>query len=64
MDYCCRYSENEIHFNLMALISDRRVQYEKRIAELTKTVEVSSILVYFVAAMTPKILFAISGSAV
>lgn len=34
-----RYSENEIHFNLMALISDRRVQYEKRIAELTKTVE-------------------------
>jgi hypothetical protein len=44
MDYCCRYSENEIHFNLMALISDRRVQYEKRIAELTKTVEVSSVL--------------------
>ena len=29
-----RYSANEIHFNLMALISDRRMIYEKEVSRL------------------------------
>jgi len=29
-----KYSEGEIHFNLMAIISDRKAQYEERLAEL------------------------------
>ncbi|XP_022200069.1 ubiquitin carboxyl-terminal hydrolase isozyme L5 [Nilaparvata lugens] len=29
-----KYNEGEIHFNLMALVSDRKMKYEKRLAEL------------------------------
>lgn len=29
-----RYSEGEIRFNLMAIVSDRKMIYEQRIAEL------------------------------
>ncbi|RZF47126.1 hypothetical protein LSTR_LSTR005204 [Laodelphax striatellus] len=29
-----KYNEGEIHFNLMALVSDRKLKYEKRLAEL------------------------------
>lgn len=31
-----RYSEGEIHFNLMAVVPDRRMQYQKRLQELTE----------------------------
>lgn len=30
----CRYSEGEIRFNLMAIVSDRKMIYEQKIAEL------------------------------
>lgn len=33
-----RYSEGEIHFNLMALISDRKMIYERNIEELRKQI--------------------------
>merc|ERR1712080_566045 len=29
-----RYNQDEIHFNLMAVISDRKMHYEKKIAEI------------------------------
>lgn len=35
-----RYSTDEIHFNLMALVSDRKQIYEKKILELTSLMEV------------------------
>lgn len=31
-----KYSEDEIHFNLMAVIADRKMKYEKRLAEMTE----------------------------
>lgn len=31
-----RYSEGEIRFNLMAIVSDRKMIYEQRIAELQR----------------------------
>lgn len=38
----CRYSEGEIRFNLMAIVSDRKMIYERKIAELqTQLTEVS-----------------------
>lgn len=39
--YICRYSEGEINFNLMAIISDRKTKYEKKIQKLEKQMEVS-----------------------
>ena len=30
----CSYASDEIHFNLMAIVSDRKKQFEKQIAEL------------------------------
>lgn len=37
-----RYSEGEIRFNLMAIVSDRKMIYEKKIAELqTQLTQVS-----------------------
>ena len=38
-----KYAEGEIHFNLMAIISDKKKAYEKQLAELTKNVETSSM---------------------
>lgn len=32
-----RYSEGEIHFNLMAIVSDKKMLYERQIAELSET---------------------------
>lgn len=32
----CRYSEGEIRFNLMAIVSDRKMIYEQKIAELQR----------------------------
>lgn len=32
-----RYNEGEIHFNLMAIVSDRKLQCEKKLAELEAT---------------------------
>lgn len=32
-----KYAEGEIHFNLMAIISDRKMAYEKQLAELTSS---------------------------
>uniref|UniRef100_A0A914RZK5 Peptidase C12 C-terminal domain-containing protein n=1 Tax=Parascaris equorum TaxID=6256 RepID=A0A914RZK5_PAREQ len=31
-----KYSEGEIHFNLMAVISDRKMKYQKQLAELAE----------------------------
>lgn len=38
-----RFSENEIHFNLMAIISDRKMLYERRIDALKKQIDESGI---------------------
>jgi len=38
----CRYSAEEIHFNLMAIVSDRLQQYQKSIDEIHRQIEVSS----------------------
>uniref|UniRef100_A0A914W8Q5 Ubiquitin carboxyl-terminal hydrolase n=1 Tax=Plectus sambesii TaxID=2011161 RepID=A0A914W8Q5_9BILA len=32
-----KYSEGEIHFNLMAVVPDRRMQYQKRVQELAES---------------------------
>ena len=37
---CFRYSGDEIHFNLMAIVSDRKMCYEKKLKELTAKSEV------------------------
>ncbi|XP_046391220.1 ubiquitin carboxyl-terminal hydrolase isozyme L5 [Ischnura elegans] len=34
-----KYSEGEIHFNLMAIVSDRKLNYEKRIQSIQKQME-------------------------
>ncbi|KAG8224117.1 hypothetical protein J437_LFUL001811 [Ladona fulva] len=34
-----KYSEGEIHFNLMAIVSDRKLNYEKRIVNIQKQIE-------------------------
>ena len=34
MSYVYRYSEGEIHFNLLAVVSDRKALYEKKLNEL------------------------------
>ena len=36
-------AEGEIHFNLMAIISDKKRAYEKQLAELTISIENSSM---------------------
>lgn len=39
-----RYSEGEIRFNLMAIVSDRKMVYERKIAELqTQLTEASGL---------------------
>ncbi|CAL4064601.1 unnamed protein product, partial [Meganyctiphanes norvegica] len=38
-----KYSEGEIHFNLMALVSDRKMVIERSIAQLQKEIEESSM---------------------
>ena len=39
-----RYSEGEIRFNLMAIVSDRKMVYERKIAELqTQLTEASGV---------------------
>lgn len=35
-----RYTEGEIHFNLMALVSDRKMIYERQLEEHLKQVEI------------------------
>jgi len=42
--FCCRYSAEEIHFNLMAIVSDRLQQYQNSINEIHKQIEVSQLL--------------------
>lgn len=39
-----RYSAGEIHFNLMALVSDRTMTYQNKIAEVEKKMQVSHAL--------------------
>ncbi|XP_024084688.1 ubiquitin carboxyl-terminal hydrolase isozyme L5 [Cimex lectularius] len=34
-----KYNEGEIHFNLMAVISDKKLQYEKRLQQLQKQID-------------------------
>ena len=36
-----RYSEGEIHFNLMAIVSDRKMIYQRRIDEILKKTQVN-----------------------
>lgn len=43
----CRYSAEEIHFNLMAIVSDRLQQYQNSINEIHKQIEVSRLLTSF-----------------
>jgi len=38
-----KYNEGEIHFNLMAIISDRKMKYEQRLAEIQKQMEESGM---------------------
>lgn len=38
-----KYSSSEIHFNLMAVVTDRRMQYETRLAEITRLAEESGM---------------------
>ena len=38
-----RYSADEIHFNLMAIVSDRKMCYEKRVQLLCSQLDVSKI---------------------
>lgn len=38
-----KYSEGEIHFNLMALVSDRKMIYERQLAEIVKQMEESGM---------------------
>ena len=38
-----KYSEGEIHFNLMAIVSDRKMIYERKIEELQKQLEESGM---------------------
>ena len=37
-----RYSDGEIHFNLMAIVSDRKMIYQRRIEEILKKTQVNS----------------------
>ena len=37
--FCSSFAADEIHFNLMAIVSDRKMIYEKEIAELEKRKE-------------------------
>ncbi|KAJ8985541.1 hypothetical protein NQ317_019924 [Molorchus minor] len=39
----CRYSEGEIHFNLMAIVSDRKMLYERQLEEIQKHVETTGM---------------------
>ncbi|CAH0383811.1 unnamed protein product [Bemisia tabaci] len=38
-----KYNEGEIHFNLMAVVSDRKLKYEKQLEELQKKIESSGM---------------------
>ncbi|KAH3798348.1 ubiquitin carboxyl-terminal hydrolase isozyme L5-like [Dreissena polymorpha] len=38
-----KYSSDEIHFNLMAIVSDRRMSYERRIQELCAQAEIGGM---------------------
>lgn len=38
-----KYNEGEIHFNLMAIVSDRKMTYEKKIQQIQKQIEESGM---------------------
>jgi hypothetical protein len=40
-----RYNDGEIHFNLMAIVSDRKITYEKKISQIEKQMEVGTLTV-------------------
>jgi len=42
-----RYSSDEIHFNLMAIVSDKKANYEKKMKDLVAQTEVSRKIVTF-----------------
>ena len=42
---CFRYNDGEIHFNLMAIVSDRKMTYEKKITLIQKQMEVSTLII-------------------
>jgi ubiquitin carboxyl-terminal hydrolase L5 len=39
-----RYNDGEIHFNLMAIVSDRKMTYEKKITQIQKQMEVGTFI--------------------
>lgn len=41
--FCYRYSEGEIHFNLMAIVSNRKLQYEKQVQAIKRQMEESGV---------------------
>lgn len=41
--YVCRYNEGEIHFNLMAIVTDRKVVYERQIANVCDPAELERL---------------------
>lgn len=41
--YVCRYSEGEIHFNLMAIVSNRKIQYERQIQAIQRQIEENGV---------------------
>ena len=44
--FLCRFGADEIHFNLMAIISDLKMSYQNRIDKLTKELQVISIYLF------------------
>ena len=40
--FLCSYAADEIHFNLMAIVSDRKKLYEKQIAEAEQRRELAA----------------------
>lgn len=43
-----RYSEGEIHFNLMAVVGDRKMKYQKALNELAEVSWVAQISIIFI----------------
>lgn len=56
--FLCSYAADEIHFNLMAIVSDRKKLYEKQIAEAEQRRELAAKKVDMII---PKLLLWLMG---